>query len=303
MKSLLVSLLLFFHLNLQAQTRYELERINFYPKVKAYAKLEYFYQTLFITTPNNTLNSSEVRNYKNTFTTTYAYKLDWLFLGTTVSYEVATENAANYGIPSNERFSSQGFKEPAFFFKTRLRDQHNDKGNIDLYLSYSDSYGSREIGKSSANRLNGGNILTSRITHGIHEYEWEFCNNLEYSFLGKGEEQNDFTNIKHYLGSYNIISYFFLAQYQVNSWLFLNSGIGIEYRTVQEISDQLGEKREIQEGTGSLFRVGIKRPLSEWSLAEFSYELRRSSYFVNGISTFDGDSSQNSFLLSFIQGF
>lgn len=302
-KSLLFGLVLFFHFNLPAQTTYELERINFYPKVSAYAKIDYTYQAHYISTPNNTLKSSEVRNYRNTFNTTYASRLKWMFLGATVSYEVASESAANYGIPSNERYSSQGLKEPEFFIKTRLRKQHNDKGNIDLYLSFSDSYGTREIGKSSANRLNGGNILTTRMTHGMHENEWEFSNNLDFTFFDEGEEQNDFANTKHDLGSYNIINYFFFAQYQVNPWLFLNSGIGIEYRTVQEISDSLGEKREIQEGTGSLFRLGAKRPLSEWSLVEFSYELRRSSYFVNGRSSFDGDSSQNSFLLSFIQGF
>ena len=303
MKSLLVGLFLFFHFNLQAQTSHELERINFYPKVKAYVKIDYSYQTHFISTPNNTLKSSEVRNYKNTFNTTYAYKLDWFFLGTTVYYEVASESAANYGIPSKKRYSSQGFKEPEFFLKTRLREQHNDKGNIDLYLSFSDSYGTREIGKSSANRLNGGNTLTARINHGMHENKWEFSNDLEYTFFDEGEEQNDFTKMMHDLGSYNIFNYLFLAQYQVNPWLFLNSGIGIEYRTVQEISERVGEKREIQEGTGSLFRLGVKRPLSEWSLVEFRYELRRSSYFVNGRTSFDGDTSQNSFLLSFIQGF
>lgn len=303
MKSILVSLFLFFHFSLQAQTSYELERINFYPKVKAYSKIDYSYQTYFISTPNNTLKSSEVRNYKNIFNTTYAYKLDWLFLGATIFYEVASESAANYGIPSKNRFSSQGFKEPAFFLNTRLREQYGDQGNIDLYVSFSDTYGTREIGKSSANRLNGGNTLTVKINHGMHEGEWEFSNNLEYTFFDEGEEQNDFTKIKHDLGSYNVFNYLFLAQYQVNPWLFLNSGIGIEYRTVQEISDRLGEKREIQEGTGSLFRLGAKRPLSEWSLVEFRYELRRSSYFVNGRTSFDGDSIQNSFFLSLIQGF
>ena len=303
MKSLLAGLLIFFHFNSQAQTKYELERINFYPKVKAYLEVDYSYKTHFISTPNNTLRSSEVRNYKNTFNSTYAYKLKWLFIGTSVSYEVASESAANYGIPSKDRFSSQGFKEPGIFLKTRLREQYEDKGSIDLYLSFSDSYGTREIGKSSANRLNGGNSFTARINHGMHETEWEFSNNLEYTFFDEGEEQNDFTKIKHDLGSFNIFNYFFLAQYRVNPWLFLNAGIGVEYRSVQEISDRLGEKREIQEGTGSHFQLGVKRPLSEWSLIELRYELRRSSYFVNGKTSFDGDSIQNLIFLSYIHGF
>ncbi len=298
-----MGLFLFFHFNIQAQTKYELERINFYPKVKSYAEVNYSYQTHFISTPNNTLRSSEVRNYKNIFNLTYAQKLKWLFIGTTVSYEVASESAANYGISSKDRFSSQGFKEPAFFLKTRLRAQHEDKGNIDLYLSFSDSYGSREIGKSSANRLNGGNSFTARINHGMHENEWEFSNNLDYTFFDEGEEHNEFTKIKHDLGSFSIFNYFFVVQYRINPWLFLNAGVGVEYRTVQEISDRLGEKREIQEGTGSRFQLGIKRPLSEWSLVELRYELRRSSYFVNGKSSFDGDSIQNSIFLSLIHGF
>lgn len=303
MRNLLIILSFILTSKLYAQATKELERINFYPKVNTFFRAEFIYQTLTITTPQNALNEKEIKNYQNSFSFTFGHKLRWFFLGLTALYEIASESAANYGLPSDNRYSSHDFRDPELFLNSRLLEQTNEHGNIDLYLSFSNSLGAREIGRSTANRLNGANIFVSEISHGMRQQAWEFKSSLKYTFLSEGQENNDFTQKEYKLGSYNTLTYFFMTQYQINAWLFINGGFGFEYRTVQKIKSSLDDKSEIQEGTGSIFRLGMKKPLNENSLVELNYQLKRTSYFVKGISNFDGDSLQNNLSLSYIKGF
>lgn len=289
--------------HLHAETQKGLERINFFPDVKAFARMDYQNQNLLITTPQNAVNDSEVRNNKNIFSGSYAHRLDNIFLGLKVSYEIVSESAANYGIPSVERQSSQGYSEPTFFLLSRLREQAGTTGNIDAYISYSDSWGAREAGGSTSNRLNGFNILTAAISHGLHEDEWEFRNALTYVFYDEGEEHNKFTNNNYQIGSFNFFRYSFTGQYEMNPWLFVNASAEFEYRTVQKISDKMGERREIQAGTGSIFRLGAKKPMNEWSVLEVSAELERYDYFVQGDTNFDGKATQVTYTISYVYGF
>lgn len=283
---------------------HQLERLNFYPEVQAYARGYYQYEMLSITTPQERIMEKNIRNYKNVFYFEYAWKFPQFFLGVGGAYEIATESATNYGIASNRRYNSQDFKEPIVFMKTRLRDQKKDRGNIDLHISFSDNFGTREIGKSSANRSNGRNIFGLNLSHGFMEEDaWEFQNSLLYNFYDEGEEHDHFSDRRFSLGSYSILNYLFRGQYQVNEWAFLYAGFGIEYRTIQKIRDRTEGNREIQAGTGSVFTVGGKKPLSEWSVLEMFYEFKRFSYFVKGVENFDGVASQHSIGVQYIYGF
>lgn len=296
-------LLLIFQSQLQAQTSKELERINFYPNAKAYLRTDYSHQILRIDTPQKQINTKEVQNFSNIFSLTYAYKFKYLFLGVKNFYESASESAVKYGIPENNQYQSQGIKEPELFILTRLRKQKKDKANIDLYVSYVESFGSREIGESSANRLNGGNIFTINASHGLLDEEWEFRNSFQYVHFYKGEEHNNFTEKKYDLGGYGLLTYLFMGQYAVGSLSYLNTAIGIDYRSVQKISDRDSDKRELQAGTGTVLYLGYKRLLGTWTLAEFMYGIRRNSYFVKNTENYDGLQTQHTFLLSLIQAF
>lgn len=289
--------------HLHAETQKGLERINFFPDVKAFARGEYQNQNLLITTPQNAVNDTEVRNNKNIFSGSYAHRLDNIFLGVKVSYEIVSESAANYGIPSVERESSQGYSEPMIFLLSRLREQTGSTGNIDAYVAFSDSWGAREVGGSTSNRLNGHNIFIATVSHGMLEGKWEFKNSLSYYYSDEGEEHNKFTHTNYRIGSLNVFKYSFTGQYEINPWLFVNASAEFEYRTVQKISDQMGERREIQAGTGSIFRLGAKKPMNEWSVLEASAELKRYDYFVQGDTNFDGKASQVTYTLSYVYGF
>lgn len=288
---------------LPAAAQKGLERINFFPDVRAYARSEFQNENLLITTPQNAVNDSEVRNNRNIFSGSYAHRLNNVFLGLTLFYEIASESAANYGIPDVKREKSNGYREPMLFLLSRLREQKGTTGNIDAYIAFSDSWGAREVGGSTSNRLNGSNILTVRISHGMLEDRWEFKNAFIYVSYDEGEEHNKFTHTKYEIGSLNVFRYAFTGQYEVDPWLFLNASAEFEYRTVQKIFDRQGERREIQAGTGSIFRIGAKKPLSEWSVLEASAELKRYDYFVQGDTNFDGKATQTAYSIAYIHGF
>jgi hypothetical protein len=295
--------LFIFYQTLYAESDNGLVRINFYPKVKSYLIADYSYQNLHISTPKNAIDEKSVRNYRNILNLTYAFKFKPFFLGTHLSYEMASESAATYGIPSNERYNSQDFHQPSFFLNSRLREQASSTGNIDLYLSFAPRIGPREVGGSGSNRLSGKEKYQIRISHGLLEDDWEFKNSFEYSFFADGDEENSFTNKNYLLESYNLFRYSFTGQYEINPRLYLNASAAFEYRTIQKIYDRQDERREIQAGTGSIFRLGLKKSLSSWSVLEFSSELERYNYFVSGDTNLDGALTQWTHTLSFIQGF
>lgn len=303
MLSILSLIFFIFQVKLYAQTSHELERINFYPNAKAFVKAEYTYQLLHINTPQESVSTKEVHDYKNIFALTYAYHFNLFFLGVKNFYESASENVVKYGIPITNQYQSQGFKEPEFFLLSRLRKGSNKTANIDLLLSYAKSFGGKEVGRSSANRLNGGDVLNVSLSHGLIDEDWEFRNSFQFTHHYAGEEHNTIMLKRYELGPYALFTYLFSGQYAFSSFSFINAGVGIDYRSVQRISDGQNDKRELQAGTGSVFNLGFKRSLSEWILIEFLYSFRRNSYFVKNQENYDGLQTQHNFMLSLIQAF
>lgn len=279
----LLLIFLFLSSSLFAESK-GLERINFLPDTDAYARFGYRYSFTRIETPKNTTNTKEVSNISNLFLGEYAHRFGRKFFsGLRFFYEEASENAVSYGIPFPRRFTSHGVKEPELFFLYRLKEQSESSGLVDTSLTFSPKAGKREIDRDNSNRLNSRNILKLTLSHGLHEEDWEFKSALGFNYYGRGIEANREEGMDYTLESYREYSFDFLTQYRASEWLYFNAGIGVIYRGTQDVFDENQGRREIQAGTGSRFRFGVKKPFSEWSLLEFNLSLLRRDYFVKGI--------------------
>ena len=305
MKVAWLILLLILPLQLLAQTKTHIERINFFPEADAFAVFGYQYEKLNIDTPQNSVMAKEVNNYKNLLSFSYGHRFGRkIFAGLNAYVEEASENVVFYGIPLKRRFTSIGPREPELFVIYRLREQQTDKGLVDLYLSYSPKMNAREIGNKYAARWNGRDILHAAISHGMWEGRWEFRSSLEYIYYGTGEEKNNFSKEEFVLENYNDLIFNFKTQYRINRWLFVFGTIGVEYHAPQDINQKGGTERQIQAGTGSVFQFGLKKPLSEWSVAELSYTIKRNDYFVKSTANnLEGDSRLERAALSFTTAF
>ncbi len=305
MKLAWLILILFIPAKLLAQTKTQIERINFFPEADAFGVFTYQYEKLNIDTPQNSVMAKAVNNYKNLLGFTYGHRFGRkIFLGVNAFVEEASENVVFYGIPLKRRFTSIGPREPEVFMKYRLREQQTDKGLVDLYLSFSPTMSPREIGNKYAARWNGRNIFHAVLSHGMWEEEWEFRTLLEYVYYGEGEENNKTTDEKFILENYNDFLFNFKTQYRISQWLFVFGAVGIEYHGSQDIIQKGGSERQIQAGTGSVFELGIKKPLSEWSVVDLSYTLKRNDYFVKATANnLEGDLKQERATLSFSTAF
>jgi hypothetical protein len=297
--------LLLFPSLVMSQTASEIERLNFFPKTAAFIDMGYQYQVMEIETPRTAIPSRNVLNHQNALKLTAAYKvIDQLFLGMHFQYEKASENAAIYGIEASERISSYGFREPDFFLMWRIKEQNGDQGLLDFSFSYSNAMGAREVGGAGANRLNGRNKLKAGLSHGLLEDKWEFRSMFELHHYTEGEEQNDITSRTYHLHTFNEVLFKFSSQYHLRDWAFINATIGVLYRGSQNISDSRSDDRKIQSGTGSLFEIGIKRPISENTVISTAYQYFRNEYFVKGPSSnLDGKKQLQSISLNLIHGF
>lgn len=298
-------ILVLFTTQIYAQTKTQIERINFFPEADAFAKFSYQYERLRIDTPQNTVMAKEVKNYKNTLSASYGHRFTRnLIAGLSLFLEEASENVVYYGIPLKRRFSSVGPKEPELFMIYRLRRQEEDKGLIDLYSSFSPKGHNREIGNKQAARWNGRNIFNIGLSHGMWEEEWEFRSSLEYIYYAEGQEKNDFANESYTLENYSDVIFNFKTQYRYSRWLFFFGTFGVEYHTTQKIKQPGNAEREIQAGTGSVFQLGVKKPLGDWSVLELNYVLKRNDYFVKATANnLEGESAQERFTLSLTSSF
>lgn len=263
-----------------SQTSKKLERINFFPEAKAYAQIGHQYQNLRIHTPEVAVQTSSVHNHYNAFKLSYAHRYHNVFLGLKGRFELSSENGVAYGVPSRRRFSSSGLSAPELFAIWRIRPQKKDKGLVDLTVSFSPDLGAKEIGGDNANRLEGRRVLQTNLSHGHWEEDWEFKSVFSWTYFGEGEEHNNLTDESHLLEPKHHLGLSFNVQYRLSSWNFIHTFIGVVYREEEDIDSSKGHEREIQSGTGTLFELGLKRPLSEWSLLRLNYQLFRSEYFV-----------------------
>ncbi|HXH74817.1 MAG TPA: hypothetical protein VNJ08_07615 [Bacteriovoracaceae bacterium] len=282
----------------------QLERLNFFPEADAFFTARYSYQRLNIETPQQTLMTKEVNNYLNVVALTYAHRLSRkMFIGVNGYLEEASENGVKYGVPFRRRFNASGAREPEIFMLYRLRFQKEKRGMIDFFLSHSPTFGRRQVGVKEGNRYNGMPILKTGLSHGLHEEDWEFKSALSLNYFAKGEEWNGFTNSVYDLGAYKSIKFQFSAQYQANEWLLPFGSVGVVY-TGPEIIKEGQISREIQTGTGSVFEVGLKRPLGERSLVEVSFSLERYEYFVkSNIENLDGEVIEQQLSLAYKTAF
>lgn len=301
-----ILILFLFSSFLHAQTSSELERLNFFPRVRSFAVLGYGYTTKVIEAPASAVESRKVNDRINNLNLSYAYSF-WnrTFLGLTIGAEEARESGVQYGIATTRRYNSSGFKDPELFFLWRLQEQGKKRGIIDVKVNFLQGLGAREVCCSSSNRLEGGNVYSLELSHGKWEDEWEFKTSLGVSAYGKGEEHNDFTKKNYSLDSGQVARFMFQAQHRLKHQYFVYAGIGAEYSTERKIyeSGPEGEKREIQGGTGSIFRGGLKFSFSNKVLLSAGYELKRSDYFVKSGTNFDGDLTLHRFQSSLSYGF
>ncbi len=287
---------------LYARTQKGIERLNFFPDSDAYLSVNFDHQELDIETPKESGQSKGVNNFANRLSGMYAQRVSRkMFLGAQLAYEEASENAVVYGIPARKRFRSSGFVDPAIIATYRLRFQKETRGMIDLHFYVSPSLGRREIGESATTRLNGRDLLRLGLSHGFLEDRWEFQNMLEYEYFSAGREDNKFLRASFDLESSWQLRYNFTTQYELSSDYDLFATFGLVYRSQERIRSATEDMREIRSGTASLYGVGIKRPLSEWTMIEGKYSLRREEYFVrSAASNLDGTSTSQTFTLSYV---
>lgn len=284
-----------------------LESLNFYPNSKAYLIGAYQNQTVEIDTPEREIQTKKVNNFSNLISIDYAYKVHpKFFLGISGTYESTSENALRYGIGLKNRYNNHGYHEPKLFVLTRLREQSEDKGLIDFYLSYSDTLGSRQSGPDTGmDKYNGRNILIAKISHGKKEDEWEFRSSFIFTFNGEGKEHNNYDNANYLIQASQNYEANFGVQYQLQDLWYLNGSIGVIYRGDENIrSKSSSDKRQVQAGTGSIFSGGAKYMLSPWTVLQAQLVFMRSEYFVKGsMSNLDGRLTIGQGILSILQAF
>ena len=284
-----------------------LERLNFFPNTKAYAIFKLVNQTAEIETPEQAVMTKKINNFSNALSIDYAYKIHpKVFLGIIGTYEAASDNALRYGVALRERFQSQGFKEPEVYVLSRLREQGEDQGLIDFFMSFSNALGAREIGNDqSRQRFNGRNIFKASISHGMKEDQWEFKTALNFTHNGEGEEFNHFDDQTYDINSSQNFEFHFSSQYQFDEKIYAYGSIGVIYRGDEGTKSRgTNEKREIQSGTGSVFTLGGKYTLSKWSFLQLQLYYMRTEYFIKGTtSNFDGRAEIGEAALSYVQAF
>lgn len=284
----------------------ELERLNFFPRSTAFVEGNYSYMTEKIKSKNEDTSGSTIREYTNAAGLRAGVHLNEKIIGGGFfTYENSIESGLRYGKDDLGRSSSVGFTNPGVFALWRIREQEKDKGIVDVYSFFRPYTGSRRIGEDDSNRKSGRYIFHTRLSHGLHEDDWEFRTSLSFTVNGEGTENNLLEREKSWLSGFNQYQFFFEAQYHVTDATWLLGGAGFTYTDNENITNsQTKITREVQSGTASIFDFGLKRLLRDDYLVKLIYSLSRSDYFVSAVdNNFDGDRKRQTFTFSLIKSF
>lgn len=207
------------------------------------------------------------------------------FVGVSLGYGEGEEHSARYGDSQTREFHSQGPTDPMLHTRSRLRDQGDDTGSIDLLVTALASVGESKIGTSGANRLTGQSRVDVTLAHGFHEGAWEFRSAVHVHQRFAGDEKDLSTGESYERTSNPDYGFSFHAQYEVAANWYVVPGIGILYRGGERLSRSASDTRKLQAGTGSQFDLGLKRVLSPRQLLTLNLHHYRNEYFVRAEPT------------------
>jgi hypothetical protein len=225
------------------------------------------------------------------------------FFAIRFDYGMDFESASRYGINTQERYRSQSFKEPSFYFVKRLREQSEDHGLWDLQVYLVKYWGAREVGKDNTNRYYGRNIVETKLSHGWLEDKWEFKTEFFFNYYDSGQERNLLSQTNYSLDPYADIGLHFYAQYEIHPRWFIAPGVGLIYRGTQQIRSG-DSTRSIQAGTGSRLNLKGLWLYQKNLILSLILENSRADYFVSGtLENFDGKLNTYSSTFSLEYGF
>lgn len=280
MKALLLSLLL------TTPAWSQIERLNLFPAEKTIAQLELHHELDEITpdVPGEKSGTKQVRSSTLRARAEHRF-FARTFVGVSVGYGEGEEHSARYGDPQTREFESQGPTDPMLHTRTRLRDQSEEKGSIDLLVNATKSVGQAQVGTSKANRLSGQSRLDATLAHGYHEGPWEFRSAVHVHHRFDGDEKDLSTGRSYDRKSNLDFGFSFHTQYELAANWYLVPGIGILYRGGERLSYQGSDTRKLQAGTGSQFDLGLKHVVSQRQLLTLNLHHYRNEYFVRAEPT------------------
>lgn len=280
MKALLLSLLL------TTPAWSQIERLNLFPTEKTIAQLELHHELDAIEPDLPGVSSGTKQVRSSTLRARAEHRFfEHSFVGVSVGYGEGEEHSARYGDSKQREFNSQGPTDPMLHTRTRLRDQSEDQGSIDLLLNALKSVGQSNIGTSKANRLSGQSRIEVTLAHGYQEGAWEFRSAFHLNHRFDGDEKDLFTGRSYDRKSNPDFGFSFHTQYELTANWYVIPGIGILYRGGERLSFQGNDTRKLQAGTASQFDLGLKRVLSPRQLLTLNLHYYRNEYFVRAEPT------------------
>jgi hypothetical protein len=268
----------------------QIERLNFFPESKSFLTIEskYTNDNTYAKIPSEEQKTK--RQYGTALKASFDYRFfDNTFIGLSIDYGEGEEVGARYGDSGLREYENQGFGDLEIHSRTRLRQQENDQGSLDLLISLSSGLETAEVGTAEANRKMGYTNLNVGFAHGYQEDRWEFRSTMALNQAFEGEEKNLRSGQTFTLRAHRDLSFSFHAQYEFKPTWYVVPGIGIVYRGAQRLDDGNNDTRKIQAGTGSMFDLGLKKVLRATDALTLNLHHSRNEYFIEGDpSNFDG---------------
>jgi hypothetical protein len=282
----------------------ELERLNFFPRSQAFLAASLIQRNHLIESAPYSTNRRNLHENSQTTMLEAGYRLGpALILGAGFLFERAREGGFRHGVPELENFRAQGFAGGNIFGIWRLREQTEQRGLIDLQMSFFPGLGPRTIG-IDANRLSGRSSLTLVASHGFLEEVWEFRTSIGSSRQFQGELKDASVDRTYALAAATSFWFSFSFQREIARFWYVDGATGFRYRTDQNLRGVVGDRRELQSGTSSQFDLGLKKKLSSHKLLRLGYSFERGDIFVRTNSNnFDGRWLSHAADLSLILGF
>lgn len=281
------------------------DRLVFFPDVKSYIKTEIALENMRIRLPKNGVKKEQINDYSTIGSFKYGHKVKKnFFLSLEGLYEEATESKVRHGVEENGKYKTRGLKDPNFSILQKLRDEDEFKGALFYELSFSPQIGVSKKGASGENRFMGGEVFKLELSNLKKEDKWDFKSSFRFERYFSAVTKNTSLDEKVKTDGQSNFYYIFTTQYELSQIDFASVGLGFTYQGDKTFKYEKAGKKEIQAGTGSLFRFGYTRLLKDQKILKAKFHIDHNEYFLKGVQeNYNGTGTIYSLSLAFIKNF
>lgn len=277
----------------------------YFPEKQHFIKSSIVYNDLKVSTNKEGNFGSKIVETKRILEVEGGRKFGLNLLSVKLKYGNSSESSIKNSSNTNDSYTAVGFYAPTFSFTKRTKDFVKDGDYVYAYgIDFTPKIGKRIVGGTGSNNAQAGHELNFRLNKITKYDDWQFMLGAYYKYFAEGGQKDKSQDATIDSDAYAEYAVGLAFQNDLGCNVHIYGGFGFliieDIKTKNSLDSSISE---IQQGTGSIGRVGVKY-LQDNDMYQFEIKRRKNDYFIRNAGTnIEGDYTDVNFELSYLKEF